>query len=237
MPASEALHCADAAPRTRTIPQRGSYQRGRGAGTPGQPTTQQHYSHHFEKKLMYNIAVAVGSLRSESLNRKLALALGRIGRETFAFKLLDIGSLPLYNEDLWKSPPAPVLQLKQDIAAADAVLFVCPEFNRSITAALKNTIDWGTRPWGQNSWAKKPGAIIGASPGNIGTAVAQAHLRSVLAICDMFLMGLPEVHLSAKPTSFNESGGFTDPAVEEFFRAFLVHFATWIGRFGPAPRD
>jgi chromate reductase len=109
-----------------------------------------------------------------------------------------------------------VLRLKKDIAAADAVLFVTPEYNRSIPPVIKNAVDWGTRPWGQNSWAGKPGSIIGTSPGNVGTAVAQAHLRSVLTILDTVLLGQPEIYFVTKPGLINDEFDITDDQTREF---------------------
>ena len=116
---------------------------------------------------MYKVAVFVGSLRRESINLKFAKALAKLGRSKLEFKFVELGDLPIYNEDLWQNPPKAVLRLKDDIAAADAVLFVTPEYNRSIPAVIKNVVDWGTRPWGQNSWAGKLrtfAAIYGCAP-------------------------------------------------------------------------
>ena len=136
---------------------------------------------------MAKVAVLVGSLRKESINLAYAKALMKLGASRFDFDLVEIGDMPLYNEDLWENPPEAVLRFKSRIEAADAVLFVNPEYNRSITPAMKNAVDWGSRPWGKSSWTGKPAAITGATPGAIGTAVAQAHLRSITtSILDIF---------------------------------------------------
>lgn len=179
---------------------------------------------------MYKVAVFVGSLRRESLNLKLAKALAKLGQSKFEFKFVELGDLPIYNEDLWQDPPAGVLRMKGDIAAADAVLFVTPEYNRSIPPVVKNVIDWGTRPWGQNSWAGKPCSVIGTSPGNVGTAAAQAHLRSVLVILDVILMGQPEVYFVSKPGLIDENGNITDNTTREFLQGYLARFEAWIGQ-------
>jgi chromate reductase, NAD(P)H dehydrogenase (quinone) len=128
-----------------------------------------------------NIAVIVGSNRRESINRKLAQALGGLVPAQLAFNFVQIDDLPLYNQDHENDPPASVVRFKAEIAAADGLLFVTPEHSRSIPAVLKNAIDWGARPWGHNSWTDKVAAITGTSPGAIGTAVAQQHLRQILA--------------------------------------------------------
>jgi chromate reductase len=177
---------------------------------------------------MYKLAVFVGSLRAESINLKLAKALAKLGESQFEFKLVELHDLPIYNEDLWQSPPASVLRMKDDIASTDAVLFVTPEYNRSITPVLKNAIDWGTRPWGKNSWNNKPCSIIGTSPGNIGTAAAQEQLRSILVILGMILMGQPEVYLVYKPELIDANHDITDDKTREFLQNFLNKFESWI---------
>jgi chromate reductase len=118
--------------------------------------------------------------------------------------------------------------MKKEIAKADAVLFVTPEHNRSIPAVLKNAIDWGTRPWGQNSWAGKPGSIIGTSPGNVGTAAGQAHLRSVMTILDVILLGQPEVYFVSKPGLIDDKDDITDDATRDFLQGYLTRFEAWI---------
>ena len=177
------------------------------------------------------VAVLVGSLRKESINLAYAKALMKLGASRFDFDLVEIGDLPLYNEDLWDNPPKAVLRFKQQIEAADAVLFVNPEYNRSITPAMKNAIDWGSRPWGQSSWTAKPAAITGATPGAIGTAVAQAHLRSITtSILDMVVMASPEVYLSVKPGTFEENGDIANDQTREFLDGFLDKFAAFVAK-------
>jgi chromate reductase len=177
---------------------------------------------------MYTVAVIVGSLRRESINRKLAKALAKLGQAKFRFNFVEIGDLPIYNEDLWQDPPASVLRMKKEIEAADAVLFVTPEYNRSIPPVLKNAIDWGTRPWGNNSWAGKPASIVGTTPGAVGTAVAQTHLRSVAVILDVILMGQPEVYFVTRPGLIDENDDITDDTTREFLEGYLARFASWI---------
>ena len=179
---------------------------------------------------MYKIAVLVGSLRRDSVNRKFAKALAKLGQSKFTFNLVELGDLPIYNEDLWQDPPAAVLRLKRDIEQADAVLFVTPEYNRSIPAVIKNAIDWGTRPWGKNSWAGKPASVVGATPGTIGTAVAQAHLRTIAPMIEVVLMGQPEVYFVAKPGLIDENNDITDDTTREFLEGYLARFEAWIAQ-------
>lgn len=178
---------------------------------------------------MHQVAVIVGSLRRESINRHFARALARLAAPTLEFRLVDLTDVPLYNEDLWQQPPEGVLRLKREVDAAAAVLFVTPEYNRSIPAVVKNVIDWGSRPYGQNSWAGKPGAIVGASPGVIGTAVAQAQLRSILVGCGVGLLGQPEVYLQTRPGLIGDDFSIADEKTREFLSGFIAKFAAHIG--------
>jgi chromate reductase, NAD(P)H dehydrogenase (quinone) len=182
---------------------------------------------------MYTVAVVVGSLRRDSINRKFANALAKLAQSKLRFKFVELADVPIYNEDLWVDPPASVLRFKKDIEAADAVLFVTPEYNRSITPVIKNAVDWGTRPWGQNSWAGKPAAIVGASPGTIGTAAAQAQLRSIAPVLDLILMVQPEVYFAAKPGLIDDNDDVTDDTTREFLEGWIDRFATFIGRVSP----
>ena len=177
---------------------------------------------------MHDVAVFVGSLRRDSLNLKLARALAKLGKTRFSFNFAELGDLPIYNQDMEADLPASVVRMKKEIAKADAVLFVTPEHNRSIPSVLKNAIDWGTRPWGQNSWAGKPGSIIGTSPGNVGTAAGQAHLRSVMTILDVILLGQPEVYFVSKPGLIDDKDDITDDATREFLQGYLTRFEAWI---------
>ena len=179
---------------------------------------------------MVKIAVVVGSLRRDSLNLKFAKALEELGGQRFAFDLVEIGDLPVYNDDLWQNPPVSALRLKRAIESADAVLFVTPEFNRSIPAALKNAIEWASRPYGQNSWGGKPVSIVGTSPGAIGTAVAQTQLRSIAVHLDMIVLGQPEVYFQWKPGLIDENNEITDDTTREFLEGYLAKFAAFIGQ-------
>jgi chromate reductase len=177
---------------------------------------------------MFKVAVIVGSLRRESINRRFAQALAKLAADTLEFDFVELGDVPIYNEDLWQNPPPAVTRLKQSIEAADAVLFVTPEYNRSIPALVKNTIDWGSRPRGKSSWAGKPVGIVGTSGGTIGTAVAQAHLRHVVAACDMRLLPQPEVYFVNKPGLIIDSFEVTDESSRAFLAGYLSKFAAWI---------
>ena len=179
---------------------------------------------------MPQVAVIVGSLRRESINLAFAKALAKLAAGTLDLSLVALADVPLYNEDLWQSPPEGVLRLKAEVEAADAVLFVTPEYNRSVPAVMKNAVDWGTRPYGKNSWAGKPGAIVGASPGAIGTAVAQSHLRGVLVGCGVVLLGQPEIYFQSKPGLISDSFEVTDAKTREFLSGFIGKFAAHIGR-------
>jgi chromate reductase len=179
---------------------------------------------------MYKIAVVVGSLRHESANRKFAKALAELGRHRFAFDFVDIGDLPVYNDDLWRDPPASAFRLKRSIESADAVLFVTPEYNRSIPAALKNAIEWASRPYGQNSWSGKPASIVGTSPGVIGTAAAQSQLRSIAVHLDMVVLGQPEVYFQSKPGLIDENNEITDDTTREFLEGYLAKLEAFIAQ-------
>jgi len=179
---------------------------------------------------MFKVAVIVGSLRRESINRRFAQALARLAEGTLEFELVELGDVPMYNEDLWQNPPPAVTRLKQAIEAADAVLFVTPEYNRSIPALVKNTIDWGSRPRGESSWAGKPAGIVGTSGGAIGTAVAQSHLRHIVAVCDMKLLPLPEVYLVNKPGLIADNFEVSDENSRAFLAGYVTKFAAWIAQ-------
>ncbi|WCT74794.1 NAD(P)H-dependent oxidoreductase [Sphingomonas naphthae] len=178
---------------------------------------------------MKQVAVLVGSLRRESLNRKLAEALMFLGEGKLAMEIVEIGGLPLYNEDLWADPPEAVTAFKAAIAKADAVLIVTPEYNRSMPAAIKNALDWGSRPMGQSVWPGKKAAMAGASPGAVGTAVAQAALRTTIVTLGMALMGQPELYLSVKDDTFAPDGGIGNEKTAKFLAGFVDKFAAWVG--------
>lgn len=175
----------------------------------------------------YQIAVVVGSLRKDSLNHQLAQALIRLAPSNFSFKLLQIGDLPLYNQDDDAHQTAPVIRLKQDIAASQGLLFVTPEYNRSIPGVLKNAIDHASRPYGHNAWAGKPTGLLGVSAGAIGTALAQQHLRNILAYLDAPTMDQPEAFIQAKPGLFDTQGNIGADSLE-FLQGWMDHFVTWV---------
>jgi len=176
------------------------------------------------------IGYVIGSLRKESINRKLAGALVKLGPPDFTFKELRIGDLPLYNQDEDKSQAAEVQRFKSELRAVDAVIFVTAEYNRSIPGVLKNAIDHASRPYGQNAWAGKPAGIIGASPGAIGTAVAQAHMRTVLAFIDMPLLPSPEAYIQVREGFFDEAGNIANPESRKFLHGWMDKYATWVKR-------
>lgn len=176
------------------------------------------------------LGILVGSNRRDSINRKLAQAIARLGAGAFAAKFVQIDDLPMYNQDLEQPVPAPVARFKAEVEAADALLFVTPEHSRSIPAVLKNAIDWGARPWGKSSWPDKPAAVIGASPGAVSTAVVQQHLRAVLADLGLHLVG-GEAYIQFKPDQIDAQGDVTDESVRKFLQAFADRFAAFAGRF------
>lgn len=174
---------------------------------------------------MINVAVIVGSLRKDSFNRKLALALDKLNHPTLSFSLLKVDDIPLYNQDLDNNLPAPVVRFKKEVADADAVLFITPEYNRSIPGVLKNMIDWGTRPYGKNVWNGKSMGIMGTSPGVVGTAVAQSHLRSIMVALGSIVFGLPEVYLVYKDDLIDADNNITVEGTRTFLQGFLDQFA------------
>ena len=177
------------------------------------------------------IGYVVGSLRKESINRKLANALIRLGPADFNFKELRIGDLPLYNQDDDKAQAPEVQRLKSELRAVDAVIFVTPEYNRSVPGVLKNALDHASRPYGQNAWAGKPAGIIGASIGQISSAVAQLHLRTILAYLDMPALAQPEAYLHIKDGFFDEAGGIANADTRKFLHGWMDKYATWVKRF------
>ncbi|MDT5264466.1 MAG: hypothetical protein QOI90_1092 [Mycobacterium sp.] len=178
----------------------------------------------------YTVGYIVGSLSAESINRRLAKALIRLSPKHLRFVEIPIRDLPLYNRDFDTDYPQAGRALKEAIAAVDAVLFVTPEYNRGIPGCLKNAIDWASRPHGTNSFARKPSAMIGASPGKIGTAVGQQSLRSALSFCDSPLMGAPEAYLQLTPGLITNVGEVTDEGTEQFLRDFMEAFDVFVTR-------
>ena len=177
----------------------------------------------------YKIAVVVGSNRRDSINRKLAQALAKLGAARADFKIVQIDDLPIYNQDHEADLPKPVARFKAEIAAADAVLFVTPEHSRSIPAVLKNAIDWGARPWGQNSWTGKVAAVTGASPGAISTALAQQHLRQILGAQGVLLAG-GEAYVQFKPELIGGDNTVTDEGTRGFLQGFVDQFLAVVAR-------
>lgn len=176
----------------------------------------------------YQIAVVVGSLRRDSINRKLAGALVRMAPPEFAFKQLSIGDLPLYNQDDDANQAASVKALKNEIASASGLLFVTPEYNRSISGVLKNAIDHASRPYGQNAWAGKPAGVIGASIGAIGSALAQQHLRNILAYLDVPTLGQPEAFIQVKEGFFDADGNIANADTRKFLQGWMDRYVAWI---------
>ncbi len=175
----------------------------------------------------YQIAVIVGSLRKDSFNRKFADALVRLGPSGFSFKQLAIGDLPLYNQDDDGNQAEPVKRLKAEIQAAQGLLFVTPEYNRSIPGVLKNAIDNASRPYGQSAWAGKPAGVIGVSIGAIGSALAQQHLRNILAYLDVPTLGQPEAFVQAKDGLFDDAGNI-GAGSKEFLQGWMNSYVDWV---------
>ncbi|HUQ10807.1 MAG TPA: NAD(P)H-dependent oxidoreductase [Steroidobacteraceae bacterium] len=174
------------------------------------------------------IGYVVGSLRKDSINRKLANAVIKLGPPDFTFKELRIGDLPLYNQDHDNAQAAEVQRLKSELRAVDAVIFVTPEYNRSVPGVLKNALDHASRPYGQNAWAGKPAGIVGASIGAISTAVAQLHLRTILAYLDMPALGQPEVYLQVKDGFFDDAGNIANAETKKFLHGWMDKYAVWV---------
>ena len=178
----------------------------------------------------YKVGYLVGSLSSTSINRLLAKALAKLAPAELALSEISIKDLPLYSPDHDADYPPVARALKQAIADVDAVLFVTPEYNRSIPGGLKNAIDWASRPWGKNSFARKPSGVIGASPGAIGTAVAQQSLRGVLCYCNSPLMNTVEAYVHFTPGLITPAGEITNEDTAEFLRNYMVELHSFIVR-------
>ena len=181
-----------------------------------------------------NVAVLVGSLRKDSFNRKMALAMTALAPESLKLEIVEIGQLPHYNQDDDTNPPAPWAAFRKRIAEADAVLFVTPEYNRSVPGVLKNAIDVGSRPYGKSAWSGKPAAVISVSPGAVGGFGANHHLRQSLVFLNMPAMAQPEAYVGGAGDMFDESGGFKKPETKQFIEKFVAAFAAWIER-NPKP--
>ena len=180
---------------------------------------------------LINVAVLVGSLRKDSINLKLARAVERLASAELKFDYLQIGNLPLYTQEFDAEYPPVCQRLKESIRAADALLFVTPEYNRSVPGVLKNAIDIASRPYGTNAFAGKPGAVIGASIGAPGAAMAQQHLRNVLAYLDVPTLGQPEVFIHFKDGMFDSAGKIESASTQKFLQGFVDHYVAWIKWF------
>jgi chromate reductase len=178
----------------------------------------------------FTVGYFIGSLSKDSINRKLGKALVRLAPKELTLSEIPFRELPLYCYDDDAHYPPVAQALKDSLAAVDAVLFVTPEYNRSIPGGLKNAIDWASRPYGKNSFNRKPSAIIGTSPGKIGTAIAQTHLRSIMAFCNSPLMNSIEAYIQFEKNLITEDGEVTNPSTETFLRKFMMEFHGFIGR-------
>ncbi len=182
-----------------------------------------------------NVAVLVGSLRGASLNRKMALAMAGLAPASLNLSVVEIGALPLYNEDLENPvPPSAWIGFRQAIRSADAVLFVTPEYNRSVPGGLKNAIDVGSRPYGKSVFDRKPAAVVSVSPGAIGGFGANHHLRQSLVFLNMPALQQPEAYIGGAGKLFSEDGSIANEDTKAFVRRFLETFANWIDKTRPA---
>ena len=175
----------------------------------------------------YQIAVIVGSLRRDSFNRKLANAIAKLAPSEFSFNQVQIGDLPLYNQDDDANQAASVVRLKSDLKAAQGLLFITAEYNRSIPGVLKNAIDHASRPYGQSAWTGKPAGVLGVSVGVIGTALAQQHLRNVLAYLDVPVLGQPEAFIQATEGLFDAAGNI-GPDSKKFLQSWIDQYVAWV---------
>jgi chromate reductase len=178
----------------------------------------------------FTVGYFIGSLATGSINRLLAKALVRLAPAQLTMTEIEFKDLPLYSYDYDKDYPPVAKRLKEALARSDAVLFVTPEYNRSIPGGLKNAIDWASRPWGSNSFSRKPSAVIGTSPGKIGTAVAQQHLRSLLSFCNSPQMNSPEAYIQFTKGLITEDGAVTDSSTEQFLSDYMKELHGFITR-------
>lgn len=177
---------------------------------------------------VHNVAVIVGSLAKNSLNRKTALALAELAPANLKLGIVEIGDLPLYNNDLDGTPPAAWVAFREKIASADAVLFVTPEHNRSVPAALKNALDVGSRPYGKSVWNNKPGAIVTVSPGAQGGFGANHHLRQTLTFLNVHALAQPEAYIGHAGQLFDEKGKITNEGTQKFLQSVVTAFGAWV---------
>jgi len=182
------------------------------------------------------LGIVVGSNRRDSINRKLAEALVKLGAGAFDANFIQIDDLPMYNQDNEQPVPSTVARFKSEVEGSDALLFVTPEHSRSIPAVLKNAIDWGARPWGKTSWPGKPAAVLGTSGGVISTAVAQQHLKAMLGALGLHVVG-GEAYVQFKPEMIDAEANVPDETVRGFLKGFIDRFADFAGRFGAARKQ
>jgi chromate reductase len=175
-----------------------------------------------------NVAVIVGSLRKDSINRKVANALAELAPAGLKLDIIEIGHLPIYNQDGDEGPPAAWTEFRDRIRAADAVLFVTPEHNRSVPAALKNALDIGSRPYGKSAWSGKPGAVVSASPGGIGGFGANHHLRQSLVFLNVPAMAQPEAYIGGADKLFDANGELVNDGTRKFLQGFMQAYGAWI---------
>lgn len=178
--------------------------------------------------MSYKIAVIVGSLRKDSLNKKVAKALTTLAPKSLQFEFIDIGSLPLYNQDLDTTPPDEWKKFREQVKNCQGVLFVTPEYNRSVPGVLKNAIDVGSRPYGQSVWSGKPGAVISASPSALGGFGANHHLRQSMVFLDIPMLQQPESYIGHAADLFNEQGEITNTGTRDFLQKFINAYADWV---------
>ncbi len=178
----------------------------------------------------YKIAVIVGSLRKASLNLKMAKALSKMAADSLQLQIIDIGSLPLYNEDLDVNPPAQWQTFRQQVSECQGLLFITPEYNRSVPGVLKNAIDVGSRPYGKSVWDNKPGAIISVSPGNMGGFGANHHLRQSLVFLNVPTLQQPEAYIGGAAKLFDEEGNITNDSTASFLHKFIEAYTSWVAK-------
>lgn len=176
----------------------------------------------------YKIAIVVGSLRKESFNLKTAKAMTALAPDSLSFDFLEIGNLPLFNQDLEGNPPQEWLSFREQIRAADGLLFFTPEYNRSVPGVLKNAIDVGSRPYGENSWDGKPGGVVSVSIGNISGFGANHHLRQSLVFINVPTMAQPEAYIADAGELFDDQGNLTKEDTKEFFRSYMTAYESWV---------
>jgi chromate reductase, NAD(P)H dehydrogenase (quinone) len=182
----------------------------------------------------YRIAIVIGSLRRDSYNRQLANAIIKLAPPEFSFQELQINDLPLYNQDDDANQAKPVKRLKSEIGAAHGVVFVTPEYNRSIPGVLKNAIDHASRPYGESAWKGKPAGVLGASIGAAGTSMAQQHLRNMLAYLDMPTLGQPEMFVFVEDGYFDQNGEIAKPENRRYFQRWMDAYAEWVKKLVPS---